>query len=696
MDPNKLSVHQEMDQPISQYWINSSFKTQGAGSEPIARSFEMALRKGARYIDLEISNGGAVTKPHKPVPLVGGVGLDEVLQTIKKFAFVTSECPLILSLDVTRCDLGNQTLAAGLLTVIFGSSLLTKKVGDPEKLPSPEQLKEKIILNMRVDKEVADEVVETTAEHVIQDVWYFSREEDAEETDPTQRGWKKRDMILKGDSLSFRAQTSEILTEMSKKPYFVGAMSTSNIKAFIGALPAETSRKGSFLMYCNQDHTVFQMVVCVRSKKEKNSPLTFLDCPIHFNDRIKKYHLETTLDNRNTFSSIDQLVKFYQHEENCGGEGNKISHCTTLDEPLQLQGSDIHKYSSWFSGHLDDEMTRNIMAGVTEKGAFLVREPLEYATYGTKFFIEYFDGRSPQRLIVEASLDESEVKIQHTNEIFDTITQVVVHFTANSIRNATKLSEPIQLVADFVEEEPSEGVARNQPGCVSIKRISLDEGVKHVVVDKHDNRHAKDKVEIRTRQAGAQQNHEEEEQLTTTTLDPGLTVEEAELNNQFLRFAHNKKIVIRRSLGDIELTKGDGDVFGIDILLDALRKWTNKAGREVSKEQQKKRTWTMGATSSSSSQLSELAVYCKERRDPLNETQVIHGRVNAKLRQRKQTGLLRMLSRLNCLNYTQITSTDIDRLTQILNKNNIEAFIEFHKNILSKISYRPRRDPKPM
>jgi len=222
-------------------------------------------------------------------------------------------------------------------------------------------------------------------------------------------------------------------------------------------------------------------------------------------------------------------------------------------------------------------------------------------------------------------------------------------------------------------------------------------GVKHVVVDKHDNRHAKDKVEIRTRQAGAQQNHEEEEQvITTTTLEPGVTVKEAELNNLFLRFSHNKKIVIRRSLGDIELTKEDGDIFGIDILLDALRKWTNKAGREASKEQQKKRTWTMGATSSSSSPLSELAVYCKERRDLLNEAQVIHGGVNAKLRQRKQTGLLRMLSRLNCLNYTQITSTDIDRMIQILNENNIEAFIEFHKNILSKISYRPRRDPKLM
>ena len=235
---------------------------------------------------------------------------------------------------------------------------------------------------------------------------------------------------------------------------------------------------------------------------------------------------------------------------------------------------------------------------------------------------------------------------------------------------------------------------RNQ---LSIKRISLDEGGKHVAVDKHDTRHAKEKVEIRTRQAGAQQNHKEEEQVTTTTLEPGLTVEEAELNNQFLRFPHNKKIVIRRSLGDIELTKGDGDIFGIDILLDALRKWTKCAGREASREPQKKRSMTMGATSSSPSPpLSELAVYCKERKDPLNEEHVINGEVNTKLRQAKQKGLLRMLSRLNCLNYKQITSTDIDRMIQILNENNIEAFIEFHKNILSKVSYKPKRDPKPM
>ena len=134
--------------------------------------------------------------------------MEEVLQKIKKLAFIRSEYPLTISLDLTRCDIESQAIAAELFRDVFGASLLTEKLGDSERLPSPEQLKGKIILSAQVE-ELPEEVNESLTEHVIGEVWFKSDEEDVREENTSRKGWKKRDMILRGDTLSFQAQTSE-------------------------------------------------------------------------------------------------------------------------------------------------------------------------------------------------------------------------------------------------------------------------------------------------------------------------------------------------------------------------------------------------------------------------------------------------------------------------------------------------------
>ena len=83
--------------------------------------------------------------------------MEEVLQKIKKLAFVRSEYPLTISLDLTRCDIENQAIAAELFRDVFGASLLTEKLGDFERLPSPEQLKGKIVLSAEVGEHAEDE-----------------------------------------------------------------------------------------------------------------------------------------------------------------------------------------------------------------------------------------------------------------------------------------------------------------------------------------------------------------------------------------------------------------------------------------------------------------------------------------------------------------------------------------------------------
>ena len=50
------------------------------------------------------------------------------MQIVKKFAFITSEYPLIISLDV-KCDDEHQSVAAELFRNVFGESLLTERIG---------------------------------------------------------------------------------------------------------------------------------------------------------------------------------------------------------------------------------------------------------------------------------------------------------------------------------------------------------------------------------------------------------------------------------------------------------------------------------------------------------------------------------------------------------------------------------------
>ena len=128
----------------------------------------MALRKGVRHIDLEITKGANG-------PLVGGVRLQEVLKSIKKTAFIRSKYPLILNV---QCDNQDSQAVGELLKDILGSRLLTDQVGDLEKLPSPEQLKGKIILSTRINEDFDEELNESVTEHPVGEVWYLSKEED--------------------------------------------------------------------------------------------------------------------------------------------------------------------------------------------------------------------------------------------------------------------------------------------------------------------------------------------------------------------------------------------------------------------------------------------------------------------------------------------------------------------------------------
>ncbi|XP_028989038.1 1-phosphatidylinositol 4,5-bisphosphate phosphodiesterase delta-3-A-like [Betta splendens] len=159
-NPEHAVVHQDMKQPLAHYFVSSSHntyltKTQLTGdssTEPYIR----ALNHGCRCVELDCWDGdkGEPVIYHGHT-LTSKVPFVEVIETINEYAFKASPYPLILSLE-NHCSVEQQAVMAQHLRSILGEKLLRKPLDglDPHTLPSPEDLKGKILVKGKKEQAV--------------------------------------------------------------------------------------------------------------------------------------------------------------------------------------------------------------------------------------------------------------------------------------------------------------------------------------------------------------------------------------------------------------------------------------------------------------------------------------------------------------------------------------------------------------
>ncbi|KAK2905649.1 inactive phospholipase C-like protein 1 isoform X1 [Channa argus] len=166
LDPEHLGVCQDMNMPLSHYYISTSYRSyllddQVHGRADLAGLIK-ALQSGCRCIELGVTDGpdgepllGVDHSPdiprhhhhHHYTP----VTIRSALEVVNKYAFLTSQFPLLVYL-CHRCSPAQQRTLAQHLKKVLGSRLYTPEVlpvslgGRATTLPSPEHLKGRVLI----------------------------------------------------------------------------------------------------------------------------------------------------------------------------------------------------------------------------------------------------------------------------------------------------------------------------------------------------------------------------------------------------------------------------------------------------------------------------------------------------------------------------------------------------------------------